>query len=176
MRKYKPSSNSPYFDNHEIKIRKGSKHHLSEHGSRLAPISLWATRVAPKLDLKLANLSDHLIQSYMVDLPCEGNFYFEVVLYNEQTTESYIQIGVADINANIEHAETMDYIDQMGNTTCLGVGRTPGGYCFDAISTEALSHEEAKGKAASGTGISVSKIKNFSKWYAPIVQRYIYSS
>ena len=160
-KKYKASSNSPYFDRKdEVNLRKDSKLHSSKTGSKLAPLSVWATRVAPKLDLKLANLSDQLIQTFLVALPCEGNFYFEVTLFNEQSANSFVQIGVADARTCIKHAETVDFIDQLGNTTCLGVGRTPGGYCLDAISTEASSHSDSDGQMIVGAGgLSASKIK-----------------
>jgi hypothetical protein len=161
VRKYKTSSNSPYFDKtDERNLRKDAKMALSTHGSKLAPVSLWATRMAPKLYMKLANFSDKLLQSFMVSLPCESNFYFEVTVLSEQTHTSFLQVGVADMRAHVEHSDAVDFVDNVGHTTCLGIGRTPGTYSFDFISTQALSHLDNDGKVTVGAGgISASKIK-----------------
>lgn len=158
---YKASSNTQYFDKSgEILLRKSASMKLSSNASNLAPVSMWATTTGTKLRTRLANYSDELIQSFLVSLPSESNFYYEVTVLSEQTPLSFLQIGVVDHRANIDHTEVSKFVDPLGQTTCLGVGRTPGTYCLDFVSTEVIAHVDSRGDRIAGLGgMSVNQIR-----------------
>ena len=165
--KFSPTTNSMYYDKNVENIRKGyTKAKSFVGGAQLAPLSFWASKTASRLNLDLSNYTKE-IQTYRIDLPSESNCYFEVTINSEQTPMSYIQIGMMEIRHTIQHTKEKRFINDHGQTICLGVGRTKGGYSFDA-----LFHRKAERKSATAAFLNNQDIITRKDYRAMQTQKY----